>query len=155
MILPSDSLQVAAIVNRVLADHWTLGAAIMSLIIILFFVWAFVKVVLVESGEASRRVFDLVKYLYREVVGGPDVMPYERLNGITVVGLFGLVVICILLIAVHGVRDLVAGDKMPGSLVAALLGLTCLFVITGVSCSRFCARHKDEMLVARAHRSNE
>jgi uncharacterized membrane protein (DUF485 family) len=150
-----DSSNVAEIVGRILADRWSTSAAILTLAICLFFVWIVMRMLLDESAHVTKRVFALARYLYREVAGGTDVKSYERLNGVTVIGLLCLAAVCILLLAAHSLRLFFLGGEYSRELIAATLALVAAFVLTGITCYRFCARHHDELRAARKHASGE
>ena len=141
------------ILDRIFASEGSIASFTLVAVCAIWAAYRVIKELVREGGRLTVSVIDVFKEAMREVVGGPRVPPYERLNGLLVVGLLVLSLVLLLLFSAQSVRGLVAGSPAPLGVLAAFLFCSCLATAAGLVCVRFCARHKEDVASAKRLRN--
>ena len=137
-----------AILDRVFQSHWTLVAAVVVLIVVLFILYKFGMAFFGGSSKFAGQLLALLRSLYREAVGGPHVAGYERLNGLLIVILGGVTLVLLAVVIGQSISGLLGGSPGP-ALIAALLFVVVVTAATGIVCVRAVARHQDDGSAAK------
>jgi hypothetical protein len=147
-----QSTTTDAVFGRITSSPFSIVAAGIVLLCILVFGYKVIVAVTKETGRVMGGFFSIMRTIVRELAGS-DATPYERINGVLVVGLLMLVAAFLFLFATQSVRSVFAGDAPPWTLLAALI--FCIFVTgaAGVLCVRVCAHHRRDIELAKRTRS--
>jgi uncharacterized integral membrane protein len=144
---------LSEILDRVTSSPWTIGATLVVVLACLWILYRLIHAFAGGSGQLAKDLLNLLGDIFKELFGGSQVAPYERLNGIMVAGLLLVTVALLLLLMAQTVKGVFLGDAPEWPLLAAFLFCFVVFAGCGLTCVNFCRRHKDDVQAAKKHSS--
>ncbi|MBL8998181.1 MAG: hypothetical protein JNL44_12785 [Gemmatimonadetes bacterium] len=132
------------------------GEILVSLTIILlagmFLVWKVIKLTADGVSSAFNHVMFVVRFLAREIMA-KEVPSHERLNGMLIILLAIVLVICVIIFAVPSLRAIVASNGADDWVVVFALLSFAGIPIAGVVCVKSCVGFQRELHLLKSKQS--
>ena len=129
------------ILDRIVASRELLAVAALVLLVAVWAGMILVRSVIHSAESVLKSLLYFFRTIFREVLGGADIRPHERINGIAVLGCLLLTTFFVVLFALPTIRTSLFGDAPPWPFLAGFLGCLAITGGTAVLCARACSKH--------------
>lgn len=122
-----------------------------ALLIVILFIAVLLFRLVFAASQGTERIAASSLFILRQIVReitAPDRSPAERLNGIVIICLTLLTLLFFILFLFQSVRGAAVGEHLSNPVLAAFLFCFAGTAISGIICTRICAKHSSDLAVA-------